>query len=219
MPQRQKTVAVLLARYGRTYASELGIEIARNTPSPLFRLLCAALLFSARISAEIALKAARALAEKGWTTAAAMAGSGWEERTLTLNRAGYARYDESTSRMLGATAARLLDAYGGDLRRLRAAAREDPAEERRLLKEFKGIGDVGADIFFREAQAAWDELYPFADQKALQSALRLGLPGDAEGLARLVAREDFPRLAAALVRVALAKAHGEIEALARGGNQ
>jgi hypothetical protein len=49
----------------------------------------------------------------------------------------------------------VVEKYGGDLRNLRKSAapggRPDPARERKLLKEFKGIGDVGANIFFREA--------------------------------------------------------------------
>ncbi|GAB4350040.1 MAG: endonuclease [Oricola sp.] len=201
------TVAALLARHGVTFCEELGIDIAAGTPEALFRWLVASLLMSARISSATAVKAARALADAGWTTPQAMAGSTWEERVKVLNRSGYARYDESTARMLGEDAAMLLDRYQGDLRQLREKAGRDPATERALLKRFKGIGEVGADIFCREAQAAWDELYPFADRKALASAARLGLPDTAEGLAGLCGRADFPRLAAALVRCALAKDH------------
>ncbi len=62
---------------------------------------------------------------------------------------------------------------------------------------------MGVDIFFREAQAIWEELYPFADQRALQVANRLGLGKDAGALAKLVSRKQFPRLVAALVRIAL----------------
>jgi hypothetical protein len=40
-------------------------------------------------------------------------------------------------------------------------------------EEFKGIGDAGADIFCREVQIVWDELYPFADRKALATASKL----------------------------------------------
>ena len=107
--------------------------------------------------------------------------------------------------MLGDTARMLFDKYRGDLRQLRAAAERDPGRERALLKECKGIGDVGADIFCREAQAAWDELYPFADRRALETASRLGIEDDAKRLARRVARKDYPRLLAALVRTGLAK--------------
>ena len=204
-PSKDRVVKALLERHGQTYAAELGIDLERNTPSALYRWLCAATLLSAPISADAAMQAARALADQGWTTAQKMADATWEQRTRTLNQAGYARYDESTSRMLGDTAEMLLDKYQGDLRRLRDAAERDPGRERALLKKCKGIGDVGADIFCREAQVAWDELFPFADQRALQAAERLGLEDDAEGLAKRVARKDYPRLLAALVRTGLAK--------------
>jgi hypothetical protein len=77
--------------------------------------------------------------------------------------------------MLGETSALLLDRYKGDLRRLREEAGHQPATERKLIKECKGIGDVGADIFFREVQRDWSELFPFADKRALQAAKRFGL--------------------------------------------
>ena len=87
----------------------------------------------------------------------------------------------------------LLDRYQGDLRKLREAAGRDPQEERRLLEEFKGIGDVGADIFMREVQLVWDELYPFADRRGLSAAARLGLGDSAQALSAFVDRADFPR--------------------------
>jgi hypothetical protein len=215
-PSRDQIVAALLQRHGQTYARELGIDLDRGTPSVLFRWLCASTLLSARIGAGAAMQAARALADQGWTTAAKMAGSTWEQRTRTLNQAGYARYDESTSRMLGDTADMLLDKYRGDLRRLREAAGRDPKRERLLLKECKGIGDVGADIFCREAQIVWDELFPFADRRALETARRLGLEDDAGKLARRVPRNDYPRLLAALVRAGLDKdVDGVLEAARR----
>jgi hypothetical protein len=207
---QKQIVDALLERHGRTYASEIGVDLSKNTPSPLFRWLCCSILLSARIGAEIAIEAARALSKKGWSSAQKMAGSAWEARARTLNEAGYARYDERTSSMLGDTSAMLLEKYEGDLRKLREAAGRDPGKERQLLKECKGLGDVGVDIFFREIQVAWEELYPFADRRALQAAGRLGLPDDAKGLARLVPRDDFPRLTAALVRTGLARDFDDI---------
>ena len=206
----------LLNRHGRTYANELGIDVTADTPSPLFRLLCFALLTSARISTDIAVAAAKALADEGLTTVDKMAGSTWRQRTDILNASGYARYDESTSRMLGETADLLADRYGGDLRKLRAQANGDVAKLRRLLTECKGIGDTGANIFLREVQAVWDEVYPFADDRTLKTARRLGLKGDAEALASEVSKRDFPRLVAALVRAGLA-GDDEIEAIRDAG--
>lgn len=203
-PSRDAVLAALLERHGRTYSDELGIDIEKGTPSPLFRWLCASLLFSARISAELAVQVAAALAERGWTTPQKMADASWKERVKTLNESGYARFDERTATMLGDTCEVLLDRYRGDLRRLRDEAEREPKRERSLLKELKGIGDVGVDIFFRETQAAWEELRPFADRRALDAAKRLDLGRDAAALADLVSERDLPRLVAALVRTELA---------------
>jgi hypothetical protein len=173
------------------------------------------MLYSARISADIATAAARAMADEGWTTAEHLRGSTWRQRVTVINRSGYARYDERTSSMVGELAEVVVERWDGDLRHLREEAGRDPARERALLKELKGIGDVGTDIFFREVQVAWDELRPFADRKALQAAAALGLGDDAEGLARVADREaegDLPRLVAALVRCALAKDADELRA-------
>jgi thermostable 8-oxoguanine DNA glycosylase len=210
MADSAKVVKALLEKHGRTFSRELGIKLESNTPSALFRWLCAALLFSARISNRIAMEAARALTKHGWTSARKMAAATWKERTVVLNRAGYARYDEKTSRMLADTSKLLLDRYKGDLRKLREEAKRDSRRERNLIKECKGIGEVGASIFFREVQVVWPEQAPFADKVALRSAGKLGLPTNAEGLAKLVSEKEFPRLLAALVRCELAKDHGAI---------
>lgn len=215
MPAKKAIINTLLDRYGQTYAVELGIDLGKNTPSPLFRWLCFSLLASARISADIAVDASRALADAGWTTADKMAGATWRQRTDTLNHAGYARYDESTSRMLGDTATMLVDEYGGDMRKLRERAERDPAAERELIKECKGIGDMGASIFLREAQGPWEENFPFADKRALKAAERLGIGNDADTLARQVSQTDFPRLIAALVRAGLHKDYDRIMEAAR----
>lgn len=216
-PDPKLTIKILLKRYGRTFAEELGIDAEANEPSPLFCLLTSALLFSARIGHTIALRAARVLIERGWTTPERMAKTTWEERVRALDEAGYVRYDERTSTMLGETAQLVIDRYRGDLRNLREAANAEPAREHVLLKEFKGIGDVGANIFFREVQLAWPELFPFADDRVLAAAKELGLPADPHALAKAVhGRREFARLVAALIRVHLDRKYEEVreEALA-----
>jgi endonuclease III len=209
-PSRSAIQRELLDRHGRTYAEELRINLARETPSALFKLLVAATLFSARIGARQGSKAAAALFREGWTTARKLADATWEQRVRVLNQNGYARYDERTSTMLGQASELLLERYGGDLRKLREEAGRDPARERSLLRRLKGMGNVGVDIFFREAQVVWDELYPFADERALGEARRLGLPGDPKALARGHDRQTFARLVAALVRSSLARDRDEI---------
>lgn len=64
-------------------------------------------------------------------------------------------------------------------------------------------------------QIAWDELYPFADKRALESARRLDLPDAPKALAGLVSSSDYPRLVAALVRVQLEGEHGAVREEAR----
>lgn len=191
------------------------LPVEKNTPSPLFRLLCLSLLQSARIDSEVAMRASKGLAKRRWNTAGAMLGSTWQQRVDVLNEAGYARYQERTSTMLEDTARLLDERWSGDLRKLRDEADRDPEAERKLLTKFKGVGKVGVDIFFREVQVAWPELHPFADHRALASAERLGLGGSAQELARQVRQKDFVRLVAALVRVELADDHDSVLAAAR----
>lgn len=209
-PGKREIVRAVLELHPRSHADELGIDVGGDTPASLYQWLIVSLLFSARISAAQAETSARALFEQGWRTPEAMADSTWNQRVHVLKRSGYARYDESTARYIGDATDLLRDDYGGDLRKLREAAGRDPGRIREKLKEFKGIGDVGADIFCREAQLAWDELFPFADAKALATAGRLGLGTSAADLANLVAKSELPRLLAGLVRVGLEHAEDEV---------
>jgi len=208
--RKQEIISRLFECCGRTYTDELNIHVERNTPSEWFKLLIFALLASTRISKNLSVRAAREVFREGWGTPQRMAAATWQQRVDVLDRAGYARYDESTSRYLDETAKLLLDRYKGDLRHLREAAERQPNTERALLKEFKGIGDVGCDIFFRNAQAVWDELRPFADRRALNAAKQLGLGSTANELAKLVDDKEFIRLIGALARCDLEHRYEEV---------
>ncbi|MFF8289321.1 endonuclease [Streptomyces sp. NPDC016309] len=201
-PDSGTIVRALLDEEGRTYAERAGIRL-KDTPGPLYRLLVLAHLLSARIRADVAVAAARALFDAGMRDARHMRDATWQQRVDALGKGGYRRYDERTSTQLGEAAELVLDAYGGDLRRLREKAGGDVAELRALLQEAPGIGPAGADIFLREVQGVWPGLSPYLDDKTLDGAERLGLPADPEALARLVRKEELPALAAALVRAAL----------------
>lgn len=214
-PSPRQIAHELLRQHGRTFAAEVGIPLARHTPSVLFQLLYTTLLLSARISAHNAVRAARALREAGLTTPQKMARATWQQRVDVITWHGYKRYDERTSTMLGKTAERVLQAYDGDLRKLRAEAERHVPREHALLQQFSGIGPVGADIFLREAQGIWPEAYPYVDARVRRSAARLGLPEEAPALAKLVPREDFPRLVSALIRVDLRSAHHALHDQAR----
>lgn len=209
-PSKKQLAKRLLETHGQTFAEQLRIPVAKNTPAALFQLLYASLLFSARIAANNAAEATRALIKAKLTTAEKMAGATWQERVDVITWHGYKRYDERTSTMLGDSAQLLLDKYRGDLRKLREAANFEPDQEKKLLMQFKGIGKVGADIFLREIQGVWAEVYPHADQRVLKAAKQLDLGSSAKELSSLVPRQDFPRLVAALVRVDLEKKYDEV---------
>lgn len=200
--RRRETAQAAVKRYGRTYAEEAGIRLA-DRPTPLYQLLVLATLLSTRISASIAVAAARELFSAGCRTARAMREASWQDRVDALGRGHYRRYDERTATMLGDGAELCLSRWHGDLRRLHREAGRDVRALRRLLTEFPGIGPTGADIYLREAQAVWTDLAPYMDRKVAAGAEKLDLPASAEELSRLVGRDEMPRLASALVRVAI----------------
>lgn len=214
-PTQRDIARAVLDAHGQTYADEAGIRL-KDSPSSLYQLLNLSLLLSARIAAGNAVQAARALVDAGLTTPKKMARASWQDRVDVITWHGYKRYDERTSTMLGQTAERLLERYGGDLRNLRDEAAADVAAEHRLLQQFKGIGKVGADIFLREIQGYWDEAYPYADERVGKAAKKVGLPADPRALARLVPRRDFPRFVAGLVRVDLARATDQLQEAVAG---
>jgi endonuclease III len=198
---RESVVKVLLDRFGRTSAQQAGVRLA-DKPSPLYQLLVLATLLSARISADIAVAAAKELFAAGYRTPQRMWQATWQDRVDALGRAGYRRYDERTSTMLGKGAALLLDRWSGDLRKLRDDAGADPKRIRELLTEFKGMGPVGADIFLREVQAVWPAVAPYIDNRVVQGAEKVGLPSSARELSGLVkSPRELSRLSSALIQV------------------
>ncbi|MEV5839057.1 endonuclease [Nocardia sp. NPDC052112] len=199
---RADVVKALLDRAGTGYAAEAGITLA-DTPAPLFQLLMLAELLSTRISADIAVAAAKELVSTGYRTADRVADADWQELVDALDRARYKRYDESTASRLGANASRVLDRYGGDLRKLADEAEHDPTRAAELLQQFQGIGPTGSDIFLREVQDVWTWVRPHFDERALRGAERVRLPTDPNRLADLAPRNHVADLAGALVRVAL----------------
>jgi len=84
----------------------------------------------------------------------------------------------------------LLDRWKGDLRKLRGAGREQPAE--RPAEGVQGDRRRGVDIFFREVQGVWGELSPLwtsgrARPPRLVSLTTRASPRSSRGLPRLVA--------------------------------
>lgn len=202
---QKDVVNALLDRVGTGYAAEAGITLA-DKPAPLFQLLMLAELLSTRISADIAVAAAKELVSTGYRTPNRVADADWHELVDALDRAHYKRYDESAASRLGANASRVLDRYGGDLRKLADEAEHDPTRAAELLHQFQGIGPTGSDIFLREVQDIWTWVRPHFDERALRGAERVQLPADPDRLADLAPENRIADLAAALVRVALDRA-------------
>jgi endonuclease III len=163
----QELVGRLLKVAGTSYAEEAGIQL-RDKPMPLFQLLVLCMLASKPIDAAIAMQAARELFRAGLKTPKAVLAANRDTMIKAFGRAHYVRYDESSATRLADIAAMIRDDYGGDLRAL--ADTRDLRTVKRLLKQFKGIGDTGADIFLREVQDVWTWIRPHFDQRAKLAA-------------------------------------------------
>ena len=167
---------------------------------PLFQLLVLCMLASKPIDAAIAMAAGRELFKAGLRTPKAVLASDRQTMIDAFGRAHYVRYDESSATRLADMAERVRDEYSGDLRELADRSEHDAAAAKRLLKEFKGIGDTGADIYLREVQDIWTWVRPYFDDRATAAAKQLGLPTQPAKLGAL-APQGNARLAAALIRV------------------
>ncbi len=189
----------LIAEHGTTFADELGIDVAKDTPQPLFELLVASILLASRIQHRLALQAWRELHDAGLRNAEKLAGAEAKEVWGALDRGNYLRKERTTD-LLQSAAQQVVDTYGGDLRKLHAAADGDAARAAELLQELKGIGETGAEIFLREVQVAWTDLQPYFGPRAKEAARSHGLPSSDERLAEL---GDPAVVGAALIRAGL----------------
>jgi hypothetical protein len=194
-------VKSLLARAGTTYSEQAGIRL-QDKPMPLFQLLALCLLASKPIDAAIATQAAHEVFKTGLRTPKAVLEADRSTMIAAFGRAHYVRYDESSATRLADIARTVHDEYADDLRELAGRSERDVTVAKRLLKQFKGIGDTGSDIFLREIQDRWTWVRPYFDDRALAAARELGLPAHAGELGELAPR-SAAKLAAALVRVSL----------------
>jgi endonuclease III len=197
----EEVVRRLLKVAGTTYAAEAGIKM-NDKPMPLFQLLVLCMLASKPIDAAIATRAARELFKAGLRSPKAVLASDRHTMISAFGRAHYVRYDESSATRLTEMAERVRDDYSGDLREIAKRSRHDVAAAKRMLKQFKGIGDTGADIYLREVQDVWPWVRPYFDDRAIAAAKQLGLPAQPAKLGALAPRANA-RLAAALVRASL----------------
>jgi len=90
-----------------------------------------------------------------------------------LDSGGYVRYDFSTASNLLKIMEDLIEKYG-DLEGLHEES-SDPEDLERRLREFKGFGPVGVNIFLRELRGRWEKAKPKPSRMAVETAQRIGL--------------------------------------------
>ncbi|KAL8659511.1 MAG: hypothetical protein Q9226_000404 [Calogaya cf. arnoldii] len=208
----KRTADRLLTKYGSLPLSDLGLP---NPSSPdrdnILALIYNAMLTSARISHDLAYKSVKCLIEAGYQDIKTLTKSTWEERTEVLTKGGYTRYREKTATALGELAELIHSKYDGDLNNLLSKADSDPARIRGLVKEIKGIGNVGVDIFCDAAQGIWPCLSPFIDPRSMKTAKQCGIGDDLHAIWGSVGEdaEKMCKLATALTKVRLEKKEGE----------
>lgn len=191
---------------GRGFAEECGFRVTNN-PANLFQLLYLSVLLRNRADYRGAVRTAQAVRDRGADSPVRVARSGHEERL------GVPGESDDVVRVLVDLARALVERYGGDLRRLRTRAGSDPARERQLLRELPGVDDEAVDLFFRDVQAVWGEVAPFADRRALAAARRLGLGRSAADLSSLASgggSEKVAWLVGALARIDLENRYHEV---------
>lgn len=171
---RRKVVLELIDRLGQPYHRALCIDLSKRDSGEVFKWFIASVLFGARISERIAMNTYKQFERDGLLTPHRMIARGWSRLVESLDRGGYVRYDFSTADELLALADSLLRNYDGDLNRLHDSAR-DAADLEARLKEFKGVGDVTANIFLRELREIWPKAKPLPQEHVFVAARNLGL--------------------------------------------
>ncbi|KAI4186708.1 MAG: hypothetical protein LQ346_005622 [Caloplaca aetnensis] len=208
----KRKIDTLLSKYGTLPLADLGLPDPSSPSSEnVLALVYNAMLTSTRISHELAHKSVKCLIEAGYHDIETLRKSTWEERTEVLTKGGYTRYREKTATGLGELAEFVTEKYDNDLNNLVKAADSSPPKIRALLKEIKGIGNVGLDIFCDTAQHIWPCLAPFIDPRSMKTAQQCGFGDDVETLWAAVGKdlERMCRLAAALTTVRLEKKEKE----------
>lgn len=103
----------LISAHGELYLSQLGVSDPTASDSKtLFTVLLTSLLFSARISHNIAIATAKLLVKEGWDDVNKLRESTWQRRTEVLTEGGYTHYREKTATMLGDLSQLVVEKYG-----------------------------------------------------------------------------------------------------------
>ncbi|GMG25127.1 unnamed protein product [Aspergillus oryzae var. brunneus] len=196
-----------------------GTKIAQKpltaSPETLLAMVIDAMLKSRPISHDLTQRAITKVIEAGYHDIRKLGDSSWEERTMILKDGGYNRYREQGATNLGELAELVDGKYerlGGDLNNLLEEAHHNRDEVRKLIKEIKGLGDLGADLFFNNVQSVWPEIAPFVDRRSLQTADQVGIGTDLDTIYADLNHDSMKmsRLANGLSAARLDKRQGEL---------
>ncbi|KAL1998648.1 hypothetical protein VTN02DRAFT_5807 [Thermoascus thermophilus] len=200
--------------YGALPLQGTGVrEPLRPAPETLLAMVLDALLKSTRISHDLAQRAVRAVVEAGYHDVRRLRASTWDERVGVLARAGYNRYREQSATRLGDLAEWVMGEYDGDLNNVLHRADCQQQRVRSQIKQIKGLGDLGADLFVDSAQAVWPCLAPFLDARSRRTAEEVGIGTDLDAIYAALGRDPvaMSRLARGLSNVRLQRKQGVIQ--------
>ncbi|OGM40171.1 D-amino-acid oxidase [Aspergillus bombycis] len=193
-----------------------GTKIAQKpltaSPETLLAMVIDAMLKSRPISHDLTQRTVTKVIDAGYHDIRKLGHSTWEERTTILKDGGYSRYREQGATNLGELAELVESKYDGDLNNLLEEAHHNRDEVRQLIKEIKGLGDLGADLFFNNVQSVWPEIAPFVDKRSLQTADQVGIGTDLDAIYADLKRDSMKmsRLANGLSAARLDKRQGEL---------
>ena len=155
----------------QNYSEELGLDLSKAEDR--FKWFLAAILFAKRISAETAKETYLYFDREDLNNPDAILEAGWDRLVEVLDSGGYTRYDFSTATNLLGIMKTLKEKYG-DLERLHVES-IDAADLENRLREFRGVGPMGVNIFLRELRGIWEKAKPRTSPMALAMAQKIGL--------------------------------------------
>ncbi|KAJ5246347.1 hypothetical protein N7468_001330 [Penicillium chermesinum] len=179
------------------------------SPEIILAMAMDAMVKSRPISHDLAQRTTNRLIEQGYHHIDVLSKSTWEERTDVLREGGYNRYREQCSTNLGSLADLVTDKYDGDLNHLLQAANGDREDARALMKEVKGVGDLGVELFFNNVQSVWPDIAPFLDSRSLNTAAEIEIGQDLDAIYGALGRDpkEMSVFANGLSTVRLEKKH------------
>ena len=195
----------LVARFGGPPLQGM-VDQTWSQSSVVLAHILNALLSSARISHEIAIRTLKSLFDEQFYDVQVLRHTTWDERTQILTKGGYTRYREKTATFLGGLIELLENEYGKcapttarhhrlsltiltcqDNDASNILPKSEKGQQARntissRLRDIKGLGPVGIDIFLGSIQHALPSTAPFLDARSKETAQELGLGQDLDSI-------------------------------------